>query len=50
MILSSVYLESSTGLDLKISFTNKQTSKQLRVVEDLTLYTSEIKDIIDENL
>jgi len=40
----------SNGLDLKISFSSKQTSKHLRVVEDLALYSEELKVIIDGNL
>lgn len=53
---SSVFIENtegvifirvfSNGLDLKISFNNKQSQKSLRVIEDLHLYKDKIKEIV----
>ena len=53
---SSVFIESpegaifirvfSNGLDLKISFGNKQSQKSLRVIDDLYLYKDKIKELV----
>ena len=53
---SSVFIENqegvifirvfSNGLDLKVSFSNKQSSESLRVIDDLPLYKEKIKEIV----